>query len=45
MKVAVFDSHSYERNAFQLANERFAHELTFFEPRLASATANRRVWT
>jgi len=39
MKVAVFDSHSYEREAFQTANERFAHDLTFLEPRLTTVTA------
>jgi D-lactate dehydrogenase len=39
MKVAVFDTHAYERAALETANTRFGHELTFFEPRLTAHTA------
>jgi D-lactate dehydrogenase len=39
MRVAVFDTHSYERHAFEAANHRFGHELAFFEPRLTQDTA------
>lgn len=40
MKLAVFDTHRYERDAFDLANRRFHHALTFFEPRLDATTAS-----
>ena len=39
MRVAIFDTHAYDRQAFDSANERHGHSLTFFEPRLTSATA------
>ena len=39
MKVALFDTHGYERESFTAANERVGHELTFVEPRLTSETA------
>lgn len=39
MKIAFFDTHSYDRQAFEAANERDQHSLTFFEPRLTAATA------
>lgn len=39
MKVALFDTHSYERESFTFANERFAHDLTLLEPRLTRETA------
>ena len=39
MRVAVFDTHSYERHAFDAANDRFGHDLAFFEPRLTQDTA------
>jgi D-lactate dehydrogenase len=39
MKVAFFDTHSYERESFTLVNERFGHDLTFLEPRLTRETA------
>lgn len=39
MRLAVFDTHSYDRQALQAANVRFGHELEFFEPRLTAATA------
>ena len=39
MRVAVFDTHSYDRQALEAANARFGHEITFLEPRLTRATA------
>jgi D-lactate dehydrogenase len=39
MRIAVFDTHGFDRTAFTRANERFGHELTFFEPRLDRTTA------
>ncbi len=40
MKLAVFDTHTYDREALAAANVRFAHDLTFFEPRLTRQTAS-----
>lgn len=39
MRIAIFDSHSFDRTAFTVANERHGFDITFFEPRLTSATA------
>lgn len=39
MTVAVFDTHSYDREALEQENQRFGHSLTFFEPRLTRETA------
>ena len=39
MKIAVFDTHSYDRHAFDAANVAFGHELVFFEARLTPDTA------
>ncbi|MGE0394399.1 MAG: 2-hydroxyacid dehydrogenase [Vicinamibacterales bacterium] len=39
MKLAVFDTHAYDRDALVLANARYGHDLTFLEPRLTRATA------
>jgi D-lactate dehydrogenase len=39
MKVAVFDSHRFDREAFEEANVAFGHELHFLEPRLTRDTA------
>lgn len=39
MKIAVFDTHSYDREALERANRTAGHELTFFEPRLSQQTA------
>ena len=39
MRIALFDTHAFERVAFTLANERHQFDLTFFEPRLTGATA------
>ena len=38
MRIAVFDTHGYDREAFVAANVRFGHELEFFEPRLTRHT-------
>jgi len=32
MKLAVFDTHTYDREALAAANDRYAHELTYLEP-------------
>ena len=39
MKIASFDTHAYDQQAFRTANEHYAHDLVFVEPRLTSATA------
>lgn len=39
MKIAMFDTHAYDRESFALENTRFGHELTFLEPRLIRETA------
>lgn len=39
MRIAVFDTHSYDRQSFLEANQAFGHELKFFEPRLSLETA------
>ncbi len=39
MKLALFDTHGYDREAFETANARHAHELIYLEPRLTSETA------
>ncbi len=39
MRVAVFDTHRYDRDALDAANIRFGHALTYFEPRLTLQTA------
>ncbi len=39
MRVAVFDTRRYDRQALEEANDRFAHELVFFEERLVRRTA------
>jgi D-lactate dehydrogenase len=40
MKIAVFDTHPYDREAITAANSRFGHDLVFYEPRLTTATAS-----
>jgi D-lactate dehydrogenase len=40
MKLAIFDTHTYDREALAAANARYAHDLTFFEPRLTRQTAS-----
>lgn len=39
MRIAVFDTRNYDREALLRANEQVGHELTFFEPRLDRHTA------
>ncbi len=39
MKIACFDTHSYDRESFEAANVQFQHQITFFEPRLTLETA------
>jgi D-lactate dehydrogenase len=39
MKIALFDTHRYDRESFEAANEDFGHELSFLEPRLTGETA------
>jgi D-lactate dehydrogenase len=39
MRIAFFDSHHFEREAFDAANERFKFEISFFEARLRPDTA------
>src|SRR5688500_15664443 len=39
MRVAVFDTHSYDGQALETMNLRFEHALTFLEPRLTHHTA------
>ena len=39
MKVAMFDTHRFDREAFEIANQHYSHDLRFFEPRLTRETA------
>lgn len=39
MRIAFFDSHQYEVEAFKKEGVKFPHELTFLEPRLTAQTA------
>ncbi|MEZ4871696.1 MAG: 2-hydroxyacid dehydrogenase [Bdellovibrionales bacterium] len=39
MKVAFFDAHEFEKNIFLKENEKYLHEITFFETRLTKETA------
>jgi D-lactate dehydrogenase len=39
MKIAVFDTHTYDRTALEAANAACGHELTFFDARLTVDTA------
>ncbi len=38
MKIAVFATKGYDKETLPAANEKYGHELTFFEPRLTSDT-------
>ena len=40
MKIAFFDTHGFERAVFQKENEKFNHEIVFFETRLTEQTVN-----
>ncbi|RKH61977.1 2-hydroxyacid dehydrogenase [Corallococcus llansteffanensis] len=39
MRIAFFDTHRFDRAAFEEANAAFGHALTWFEPRLTQQTA------
>jgi D-lactate dehydrogenase len=39
MKIAMFDSHTYDRASFDAENRSFAHAITYLEPRLTADTA------
>jgi D-lactate dehydrogenase len=39
VRVAVFSSKLYDRQFLEAANERYGHELVYFEPALAAETA------
>jgi D-lactate dehydrogenase len=39
MKIAFFDTHSFERTHFESLNGQFGHDISFFEPRLTDSTA------
>lgn len=39
MKIAFFDAHRYEQQAFEAENARFGHEISYLEPRLTPETA------
>jgi D-lactate dehydrogenase len=40
MRIAVFDTHRYDRTSLDEANAAHGHELTYFEPRLDRQTAS-----
>jgi D-lactate dehydrogenase len=40
MRIAFFDTHSYERAAFEEQNARCGHEIVWLEPRLTPRTAS-----
>lgn len=40
MKVAVFNTHRFERNLFEEVSSQYTHEIQFFEPRLTEETAS-----
>jgi D-lactate dehydrogenase len=40
MRIAVFDTHTYDRQALEAANASYQHDLTFFEPRLTPETGS-----
>jgi D-lactate dehydrogenase len=39
MRLAIFDTHRFDRDALEAANAGHGHELVFFEPRLTAQTA------
>jgi D-lactate dehydrogenase len=39
VRVAVFDTHTFDRAAFSVANERYHFELAYFDARLTAATS------
>lgn len=40
MKIAFFDTHPFEKEAFNRANSNLLHEIFYFEPRLMETTAS-----
>lgn len=40
MKIAMFDTHQYDRESFEATNSDFDHQIRFLEPRLTSETAS-----
>lgn len=40
MKIAMFDTHAYDRGPFLACNASFGHDITFLEPRLTRETAS-----
>ena len=40
MKIAFFDTHGYDREAFERGNAAFQHQITYFEARLTPDTAS-----
>ena len=40
MKIAVFATKGYDEKSFNLINNQFNHQITFYEPRLTPATAS-----
>jgi D-lactate dehydrogenase len=40
MKIAVFDTHRFERPFFESENQKLKHDIVFFEPRLTPQTVN-----
>lgn len=39
MRIAVFDTHTYDRKSLDEVNKDFGHDLVYFEPRLTPETA------
>jgi len=39
LKIAFFDTHSFEREAFEKVNKVYGHEIVFLEPKLNASTA------
>jgi D-lactate dehydrogenase len=39
VRIAFFDTHAFDKDAFLAANERYGCDITFFETRLTAATA------
>lgn len=40
MKIAIFDTHQFERRIFESENQKFQHDLTFFDARLTEQTVD-----
>lgn len=40
MKIAFFDTHSYEKKAFETANKQFEHQITYFDFKLNENTVS-----